>query len=94
MAYLSIIALSMALGVYGDRPIVLSAGDDWPSWSRPNVTEERIQQDAADCEKDARMHSPSFGNSMIGAQRVDDLKDRCMRARGYYQVRKDGTRVN
>jgi hypothetical protein len=40
------------------------------------------------------MHSPSFGNSMIGAQRVDDLKDRCMRARGYYQVRKDGTRIN
>jgi hypothetical protein len=94
MAYFSIIALSMALGVYGDGQIVLAAGDDWPLWYRPNVTQEKLDQDTDECERDARLHSPSFGNSMIGAQRVDDLKTRCMKAKGYYQVRKDGTRIN
>jgi hypothetical protein len=94
MAYLSIIALSMVLGVYGDGPIVLGTGDDRPSWYGPNVTTEKLQQDTAECETDARMRSPSFGNSMIGAQRVDDLKNRCMKAKGYYQVGKDGTRIN
>ena len=73
---------------------MLGAGDDWPSWYRFNVTQEQLHQDTDECERDARMHLPSFGNSMIGAQRVNDLKDRCMRAKGYYQVRKDGTRIN
>jgi len=40
------------------------------------------------------MDSPSFGNSMAGASRMQDLQQRCMQSKGYYLVRKDGTRIN
>jgi hypothetical protein len=40
------------------------------------------------------MQSPSFGNSMAGASRTQDLQQRCMQSKGHYLVRKDGARIN
>jgi len=73
---------------------VPAAGDELPVWFKPGVTPERLQGDRDECEKNARMQSPSFGNSMAGASRMQDLQQRCMQSKGYYLVRKDGTRIN
>lgn len=89
-----VIALWTALAVGAQAPVVPAAGDELPSWFKPGVTPERLEGETNECEKNARMQSPSFGNSMAGASRMQDLLQRCMRAKGYYLVRKDGTRID
>ena len=92
MAHLSLIALSVLLGAAGNAPIVPAT--DQPAWYRPNATPERIHHDTEQCEKEARLQAPSFGTTMRGAERMLDLQERCMKSRGYYRVRKDGTRLD
>jgi hypothetical protein len=94
MKNLSILALSMMLGACGAPPTGSGSRSDLPSWSRPNVTQDRIDQDESECGRDARMQSPSFGSSMAGAQRAQDLQEQCMKSKGYHRVRKDGTRMD
>ena len=94
MRYLFVIAVAVTFGVSGQPPVVPAAGDELPVWYKPGVTPERLQGDTDECQKNARMDSPSFGNSMAGASRMQDLQQRCMQSKGYYLVRKDGTRIN
>jgi hypothetical protein len=94
MKYLYIIAVWIALGVSGQASVVLAADDELPVWYKPGVTPERLEGDTDECERNARMQSPSFGNSMIGASRMQDLQQRCIQSKDYYLVRKDGTRIN
>ncbi len=47
------------------------------------VSQDELNRDRYECERDARMSAGSFGTGLVGAANAEDFIGRCFQAKGY-----------